>query len=109
MFKFFSQLILGIALLAALFSEPTNARLTSGHRNLKTCEERQGLYGRCCGVNLSACSCPVREYEGFGDFVVKYLWDSACSKLEQKIEECSLTVGNITTPVDSVVGTAEAP
>ena len=109
MFKFCTQLILGFALLVALLSEPTNARLTSGHRHLKSCEESQALFGRCCGVDLSACSCPLREYEGFGDFIVKYLWDSSCSKLEGKIAECSLTVGNITTPVDPVVGTAGEP
>lgn len=109
MVKFFRLLILGSALLIAFLSEPTNARLASGHRHLKSCEEKKGLYGRCCGADLSACSCPVREYEGFGDFIVKYLWDSACSKLEEKIAECTLGVGSVTTPVDSVVGTAGAP
>mmetsp|Transcript_14361 Transcript_14361/g.34779 ORF Transcript_14361/g.34779 Transcript_14361/m.34779 type:complete len:110 (+) Transcript_14361:121-450(+) len=109
MFKFCSQLILAFALLVALLSEPSNARLTTGHRHLKSCEDSQALYGRCCGVDLSACKCPLREYEGFGDFIVTYLWDSSCSKLEKKIEECSMTVGDITAPVDSVVGTAGAP
>ena len=109
MSKVFSQLIVPLAVLVAIFLEPTNARLNSGQRHLTTCGDKQALYGRCCGVYLSACTCPIREYQGFGDFVVKYLWDSTCTKLEEKVAECSLTVGEVTAPVDSAMSTAGTP
>jgi hypothetical protein len=96
MFRFLSKLLLGLTMLMIAL-KPSNARLTPGHRHLeKDCEDYKGLYSRCCKENTAACSCPVREYEGFGGSIIQYLWDVTCQRLEDKVVDCDIVEGNVT-------------
>lgn len=49
-----------------------------------TCEDYIDLNDRCCGDDLSACKCPIRNWSWF-----EYKWECKCKKLTAYVEECS--------------------
>lgn len=79
--------------LLALCASPSNGQLTNdkvepSRRKLGyyeyTCDEYIDLNNRCCGEDLSECTCPIREW-----FLFQSHWDHKCEKIGAYAEECT--------------------
>jgi hypothetical protein len=93
----YRSIVMVAFLVAAVMATTSDARLTTdaekeNARRLtnNSCADWEDLDKRCCGADLSSCTCPVREYNsGWGSSYIQSWWDSKCTTISGKVTECS--------------------
>jgi hypothetical protein len=88
----YRSMIAAFLVVAAVMATTSDARLTdaeNARRLTYSCVDWEDLQTRCCGEDLSSCTCPVREYSGWGSSYIQSWWDSKCTTISGEVTECN--------------------